>query len=228
MRDETDSAGLPAAPPGNHGRDQRADRRVALLLRAGKLVSPEGEFLCIVRDASAGGIKVKLLHSLPGAGTFDLELANGEVYPLELVWQADGHAGFRFLERPIDVHGLVDEPSSFPKRGLRLRLTLPVIVIEAGEERPALLRDISQHGAQIEIEPGLAVGQRIALHGSGWTSWPNWSAACARPNAAKMPGSAPPVNQWLGIFLHFCPRPTNWGHNGCYRLFRRIEHRAIP
>ncbi|MBN8483590.1 MAG: PilZ domain-containing protein [Sphingomonadales bacterium] len=167
MRDETDSAGLPAAPPGNHGRDQRADRRVALLLRAGKLVSPEGEFLCIVRDASAGGIKVKLLHSLPGAGTFDLELANGEVYPLELVWQADGHAGFRFLERPIDVHGLVDEPSSFPKRGLRLRLTLPVIVIEAGEERPALLRDISQHGAQIEIEPGLAVGQRIALHGSG-------------------------------------------------------------
>jgi len=167
MRDETDSAGLPAAPPGNHGRDQRADRRVALLLRAGKLVSPEGEFLCIVRDASAGGIKVKLLHSLPGAGTFDLELANGEVYPLELVWQADGHAGFRFLERPIDVHGLVDEPSSFPKRGLRLRLTLPVIVIEAGEERPALLRDISQHGAQIEIEPGLAVGQRSALHGSG-------------------------------------------------------------
>lgn len=167
MRDETDSAGLPAAPPSNHGRDQRADRRVALLLRAGKLVSPEGEFLCIVRDASAGGIKVKLLHSLPGAGTFDLELANGEVYPLELVWQADGHAGFRFLERPIDVHGLVDEPSSFPKRGLRLRLTLPVIVIEAGEERPALLRDISQHGAQIEIEPGLAVGQRIALHGSG-------------------------------------------------------------
>lgn len=167
MSQETDSAGLPAAPPGNHGVDQRSDRRVALLLRAGKLVSPEGEFLCIVRDASAGGIKVKLLHSLPGAGTFDLELANGEVYPLELVWQADGHAGFRFLERPIDVHGLVDEPSSFPKRGLRLRLTLPVIVTEAGEQRPALLHDISQHGAQIEIEPGLAVGQRIALHGSG-------------------------------------------------------------
>ena len=167
MNQETDSAGLPAAPPGNHGAEQRNDRRVALLLRAGKLVSPEGEFLCIVRDASAGGIKARLLHSLPAGGTFDLELANGEIYPLALVWQADGHAGFRFLERPIDVHGLVDEPSSYPKRGLRLRLTLPVTLTEAGQERPAMLRDISQHGAQIEIEPGLAVGQRIALHGSG-------------------------------------------------------------
>ncbi|NCU12702.1 MAG: PilZ domain-containing protein [Sphingomonadaceae bacterium] len=167
MSQATDSAGPPAAPPGNPDLDQRSDRRVSLLLRAGKLVSPDGEFLCIVRDASAGGIKARLLHGLPGSGTFDLELANGEVYPLQLVWQAAGHAGFRFLDRPIDVHGLVDEPSSFPKRGLRLRLTMPVSVTEAGEERPAVLRDISQHGAQIEIEPGLAVGQRIALRGSG-------------------------------------------------------------
>ena len=167
MNQETDSAGLPAAPPGNQGLDQRSDRRVALLLRAGKLVSPAGEFLCIVRDVSAGGIKARLLHDLPGTGGFDLELANGEVYPLELIWQKDGQAGFRFLERPIDVHGLVDEPCSLPKRGLRLRLTMPVTVIEGGAERAAVLRDISQHGAQIEIEPGLAIGRRIALHGSG-------------------------------------------------------------
>lgn len=167
MSQETDSAGLPAAPPGNEGLDQRSDRRVALLLRAGKLVSPAGEFLCIVRDVSAGGIKARLLHDLPGTGSFDLELANGEVYPLELIWQKDGHAGFRFLERPIDVHGLVDEPCSLPKRGLRLRLTMPVTVIEGGAERAAVLRDISQHGAQIEIEPGLAVGQRIELRGPG-------------------------------------------------------------
>jgi hypothetical protein len=40
MSQETDSAGLPAAPPGNQGLDQRSDRRVALLLRAGKLVCP--------------------------------------------------------------------------------------------------------------------------------------------------------------------------------------------
>lgn len=167
MSQETDSAGLPAAPPGNQGLDQRSDRRVALLLRAGKLVSPAGEFLCIVRDVSAGGIKARLLHDLPGTGSFDLELANGEVYPLELIWQKDGQAGFRFLERPIDVHGLVDEPCALPKRGLRLRLTMPVTVIEGGAERAAVLRDISQHGAQIEIEPGLAMGQRIKLRGPG-------------------------------------------------------------
>lgn len=163
MRDNSDSAGLPAKAL----LEQRSDSRVALLLRAGKLVSPEGEFLCIVRDASNGGIKARLLHDLPGARTFDLELANGESYPIELIWQADGHAGFRFLDRPIDVHGLVEETCPFPKRGLRLRLSLPVSVKEGGESRPAQLRDISQHGAQIEIEPGLAIGQRIGLGGCG-------------------------------------------------------------
>lgn len=147
--------------------DQRSDSRVSLLLRAGKLIAQQGEFLCIVRDVSAGGIKVRVLHDLPTAGQFDLELANGENYPLELVWQAEGYAGFRFLDRPIDLVGVVDEPSQFPKRGIRLRLELP-IAIKVGEElRPAKLCDISQHGAQIEIEPGLAIGQRVSICSDG-------------------------------------------------------------
>jgi hypothetical protein len=148
--------------------DLRSDNRVSLLLRAGKLIAQQGEFLCIVRDVSAGGVKVRLLHDLPAANRFELELANGENYPLELVWQIDGHAGFRFLDRPIDLVTVVDEPSRFPKRGIRLRLELPVRIRIGDELHAAKLCDLSQHGAQIEIEPGLAIGQRVSLCASGF------------------------------------------------------------
>ena len=151
-----------------HSTDLRSDSRVSLLLRAGKLIAQEGEFLCIVRDVSAGGIKVRLLHDLPAVNRLELELANGESYPLELIWNKDGHAGFRFLDRPIELVNVVDEPSCFPKRGIRLRLELPIAIRIGSELRSANLWDLSQHGAQIEIEPGLAIGQRVNLCAAGF------------------------------------------------------------
>ena len=150
------------------GADLRSESRVSLLLRAGKLIAPQGEFLCIVRDVSAGGVKVRLLHDLPATHQFELELANGENYPLERVWLKDGHAGFRFLERPIALEQVVDEPSRFPKRGIRLKLQLPVRIRIGDDLLGAQLLDLSQHGAQIEIEPGLAIGQRVSLCASGF------------------------------------------------------------
>lgn len=152
-----------AQPVTEAPRNQRAARRVALLLRAGKLVSEAGEFLCILRDASTGGLKARLFHELPPAQRFAVELANGQRFPIELVWQRDGHAGFRFLDGPIDVHALTDESSVFPKRNIRLRVSVPVSVHVGEERHGGLLRDLSQNGAQIDIEPGLAIGQQVSL-----------------------------------------------------------------
>jgi PilZ domain len=143
--------------------NQRASRRVALLLRAGKLVSEQGEFLCILRDASTGGLKARLFHALPPAQRFAVELANGQRFPIELVWQRDGHAGFRFLGRPIDVHQLTDESADFPKRDIRLRVSAPVAVQIGDERYSGLLRDLSQNGAQIDIAPAIAIGQQVSL-----------------------------------------------------------------
>ena len=143
--------------------NQRAANRVALLLRTGKLVSERGEFLCILRDASTGGLKARLFHELPPAQRFAVELANGERFPIELVWQRDGHAGFRFLGGPIDIHGLIDESSDFAKRDIRLRVSAPVAVRIGGEQQAGLLCDLSQNGAQIAIEPAIAIGMQVAL-----------------------------------------------------------------
>jgi hypothetical protein len=148
--------------------DQRADRRVSLLLRSGKLVSGDAEILCVLRDASSGGIKAKLFHELPDGQQFELELGNGERFPVELIWQSDGHAGFSFAGGPVDLFGVVEEEAAFPKRNLRLKLSMPLTVTIGIEERAATLGDLSQQGAQVQVDPPLAIGQHVRLTAEGF------------------------------------------------------------
>lgn len=157
----------PGARPAGAGIEQRAARRVALLFRAAKLVSRHGEFLCILRDASSGGIKVRLFHELPLTRRFALELVNGESLAVRLVWQREGHAGLRFVERSVAVRDLIEEPADFPRRTIRLDMSLPVWLVCEAEPREAVLRNLSQSGARIETEPGLAIGQRVWVGGAG-------------------------------------------------------------
>lgn len=154
-----ESAGMGVAGP-----DQRAARRYTLMIRAAKLVSAAGEFLCILRDVSATGLKVRLFHALPDSAQWQLELGQGERFPLDPVWQADGHAGFRFANAPVDPQGLVDERAGpFPRRNIRLRLELPVMVWVDGAALAVTLRDLSQLGALVRAEPPLALRQLVRI-----------------------------------------------------------------
>lgn len=143
----------------------RAAPRISLLLRAAKLTGSKGEFLCILRDVSATGLKVRLFHPLPAAKPLAVELGTGERYPVEPVWEADSHAGLRFINGPIDPTGLVDETGPFPKRQLRLALDRPVMIRTNGLNLPAQLADLSQHGARIELQYPLALQQLVEVGG---------------------------------------------------------------
>lgn len=145
----------------------RAAPRISLMLRAAKLVGPQGEFLCILRDVSATGLKARLFHPLPATGPFELELGNGDRFALEPVWERDDHAGFRFSAGPIDLAALVDEASQFPRRQLRLKLHLPIDLSSQGETYTATLRDLSQHGALVELDHHLALQQLVRITAAG-------------------------------------------------------------
>ena len=145
--------------------EMRGAERFALLIRTAKLVSESGEFLCVVRDVSASGVRLKLFHPLPPCDRMAIELANGDFYFVEKVWEQDGHAGFRFSAE-IDVRRFIDEPSPWPRRAMRLRLELPAM-LSAGESCPIRVLDLSQSGARIACARHLAVGQRIKLEAEG-------------------------------------------------------------
>jgi hypothetical protein len=144
------------------GDNLREAQRFALLIRTAKLVCSSGEYLCIVRDISASGVRLRLFHDLPSADGLALQLANGYTYPLECVWQREDHAGFRFTGE-IDVHEFMEEPSKWPRRPIRLHFRIPAMVIADDLTSQTVVHNISRYGARIESERYLALQQKIIL-----------------------------------------------------------------
>jgi hypothetical protein len=149
--------------------DQRAAQRFTLILRAGKLLTPSGEYLCVLRDVSSGGLRLRLFHPLALPPSVKIELTGGEQYQLDLAWQDGEQAGFRFADGPVDPGRLLEEAGPFPKRSIRLRLHQPLEIALRGDG-PAVqaqLHDISQFGAALSCDERLAIGQHFELDAPG-------------------------------------------------------------
>lgn len=144
--------------------DKRVQPRFALLLRSAKLVSSCGEFLCIVRDVSESGAKLRIFHPVVAGDELSLEIASGERFAVEKVWEKEGEAGFRFTDA-IDVMRFVAEAGPFPKRPMRIRLNHPATLSYGDSVAAGTIRDLSRQGAKLETEQRLAIGQTLRLEG---------------------------------------------------------------
>jgi hypothetical protein len=146
--------------------DLRAAPRFALLIRSAKLVCDGGEYLCIVRDVSASGVRLRLFHPLPAQQQMTLELATGECFAIDRVWEREDHAGFRFVDA-IDVHRFINEPGPHRKRALRLRIRFPAVVTLNGAPIDVTIHNLSREGARIESDQLFARGQQLKLQARG-------------------------------------------------------------
>lgn len=130
---------------------QRAAPRSSLMLRTAKVVCQSGEYLCLVRDVSTSGAGLRFFHAVPPEPRIFLELANGQIHPIERAWARENEAGYRFASA-IDVDEFIAERGDRPSRTIRLRLERAVLVTVDGQDFHAALRDISRTGARIETE----------------------------------------------------------------------------
>lgn len=144
------------------GIDMRGAKRFTLMLRSAKFISDGMEFLCIIRDVSETGIRLRLFHPVPRGERLTIETASGEHFAMELVWEANGEAGFRFID-PINVDAFVSESGPYPKRSIRLKVKQPATVRIGNDTLSATILDISRQGAKISIAHRLAIGQRFLL-----------------------------------------------------------------
>ena len=154
---------LPELPP---EAENRETPRFALLLRIAKLAASVGEYICVIRDVSVSGLRLKLFHRLPPEQRLDLVLANGLQYRIEVVWQREGEAGFRFLDA-VDVEAFLAEASPFPRRPLRLHFQVPAMVVAGSMRGAATIHDISQQGTRFESGLLLMRHQPIQLEVRG-------------------------------------------------------------
>lgn len=148
---------------GSAGFEPRSAPRFTLLIRAAKLVADGREFLCVIRDASESGLKIRLFSPLPEHESLLVEMSNGDRYPVELVWSTEEYAGFRFTE-DIDIARLLDESqSAYPKRRVRLRIALDAVLHSGGEAVPVNFQDISQQGACVESDKWLLMNELVRI-----------------------------------------------------------------
>jgi hypothetical protein len=159
----------------------RSAPRFTLLIRSAKLIGETGEYLCVIRDVSASGVRLRIFHPLPPGDTFQLELSAGDRFDVERVWEGKDHAGFRFADW-IDVHGFIAEASPYPKRALRLRVDFPAMITTDGAGASAAVRDLSREGARIETELPLAIRQKVKLTAQGLP--PIMATVCWRSTGA--------------------------------------------
>lgn len=148
--------------PVSDTRDQRAQPRLSLILRAAKLIGPSGEFLCIVRDISESGVRLRLFHPIVDQADLSLEIVAGQRFGIEKVWENSDEAGFRFTNT-IDVQLFLNGKGPFPKRSVRLHLLYPARLGYLDRTAAAVIHDLSREGARIETAEHLAIAQAIRL-----------------------------------------------------------------
>jgi hypothetical protein len=163
-QDPPGASGPPdAGSPAPSGADLRGAPRFALLLRVAKLVVNGRERFCVIRDASATGLKVRLFAPLPHPAELAVEMANGDRHRVECMWNANDHAGLRFVE-PIELDHLLDEARGAGlRRHIRLRVTLDGVVHSGKEAVPVTIHDISQQGAGLTCEKWLLRNELIRI-----------------------------------------------------------------
>lgn len=142
--------------------DQRGSPRFTLLIRNAKIVYPSGEYLCVIRDVSASGLRIKAFHRLPEEEPLYLEMGTGERYSIAPVWQGEHIAGLRFREDQ-DVVSIIRDDGPYPKRSLRIMLQVAATVTRLGKSCPVTIENISQYGARLDCTERLAIEQRIVL-----------------------------------------------------------------
>jgi len=148
--------------PDEPGAELRAAPRFTLLIRAAKLVSAQGEFVCVIRDVSETGVSVRLFHALPSCREFELHMPADAVYQVKPVWHRNNEAGFCFAQS-VDVQRLISESGEYPKRGLRLALCFPVRVSTLTQTSEAVVENLSQQGARFECDALLAIDQTVRI-----------------------------------------------------------------
>lgn len=148
------------------GAEQRHAPRVGVVIRAAKLLTGQGEYLCVLRDVSETGFKASIFHELPDCDELQFELQNGECHAATLVWQDCGHAGFRFVD-PVDLTRLLANPAHYARRPIRLMIEGPGQLQLGPRTIPIALCDISQHGAKIACDERLPLSARVSLQARG-------------------------------------------------------------
>ena len=147
--------------------ERREDVRAGVsLMRAAKLICQSGEYICLLRDLSASGVRIGMFHAVPPETHVFLETPSGEVHAMIRMWERGTTAGFRFA-KPVEPDDFLAELGAGDIRKLSLRMRVPALAVVNGLVQPVTLTSLSQGAANMETDGFLAVCQSFMLSVEG-------------------------------------------------------------
>ena len=146
---------------------KRGATRVSLFLRSVRVLTDSAQMLCVLRDISATGLRLKLFHPLPATLHMAIDLGQGAIHFIEKVWEADGHAGFRFAA-PVDVAAVIGDHTRPSRQPVSLELSFPAVIAADGQAALARVEEISQSGVRISCDRAFGVAQHVTVSADGF------------------------------------------------------------
>lgn len=143
--------------------ERRASPRITVMIRPAKLIADNREFLCVVRDVSESGLKLRLFHTLPEHRHLTIEFENGERHAIQLVWQAGDLAGCFFVSEVDLVRLIAAHEGPYPRRQPRMQVAVEAVLCTGGLRTPITMRDISQRGAAIDCPGWLMIDELVRI-----------------------------------------------------------------
>ncbi|MEP0189491.1 MAG: PilZ domain-containing protein [Erythrobacter sp.] len=161
---KTDTGGAELASDAPVAVDRRCTKRQNLLIRVAKLISAQGEFVCVVRDYSEMGVSIRLFHAIPMSKELELEMPTGNCYKINLVRSEGEEVGFTF-SGTIDTEEFARAFGDHPKRPLRLGIYFPVRLNTLSQSTEATVGNLSQQGARLDGGMQFALDQNVRIEG---------------------------------------------------------------
>lgn len=152
LSDETPAAG-----------ERRDGERHLTLFRVGAMTVADRRELCLIKNISAGGMKVRPYCDLAVGDDLTIELKTGMVVPGQVAWVSDGNAGVTF-RHPVDVVEILSQSASGPRpRMPRIEVDCPGTVRDGANFHRIKVRDVSQGGVKVECPSALPPGADLAV-----------------------------------------------------------------
>ena len=152
---------LSTSPP--PGPERRESERLLTLYRVGSITLNERRELCLIRNISAGGIKMRVYCRVSVGQSLAVELKSGQAIEGKVTWVDEYNIGVTFNEL-IDVVELLSASFNGPRpRMPRIEVRAYVTIREGASVYRILACDVSQGGLKIETQTLLPVGADVVI-----------------------------------------------------------------
>lgn len=143
--------------------ERRDDERHLTLFRVGAMTVGRRRELCLIKNISVGGMKIRPYCELAEGDKLTIELKTGMSVPGTVTWLRDGNAGVTF-SHSVDVVEILSQSANGPRpRMPRIEVDCPGTVRDGAHVHRVKVRDVSQGGIKVECPSALATGVDLAV-----------------------------------------------------------------